>query len=201
MAAQANPSRPERTAGSSSGAGNASTIASIPAHLRRERRQIAILLILSGRTEGLLHPCGSLVRPPQEPERLAHAGRKPRGVVMQSLLGEQRVRALERGEGIGRIAVLTMRHPDLLEQHGLLGWLIRKLCCTLVIAASLTGRREGARTIPRSRERHARVRAKGPCIFRVGIRSVGLEVMRRDHLDDLVVVAGPRVLEQPRDPQ
>ena len=92
-----------------------------------------------------------------------------------------------------------MRHPDLLEQSGLFGRLLRELRCTLVIAASLTGCSEGARSIPRSRERHAGVRSEGQRVFRVGIRPVGLEVMGRDHLDDLVVVTGPRILEQPRD--
>ena len=92
-----------------------------------------------------------------------------------------------------------MRYPDLLQQAGLVGRFLGELCGTLVVAAGLTGRRKGARTIPRSRERHARVRSKGLCVFRVGIGSVGLEVVRGDHLDDLVVVAGPGVFEQSRD--
>ena len=62
-----------------------------PAHLRRERRQIAVLLVLPERTEGLLHAHGALVRPAQEPERLAHPRREACGVVAQPLRGEQRV--------------------------------------------------------------------------------------------------------------
>ena len=68
-----------------------------PAHLRGERREISIVLVVAERTKGLLHPGGSLVRPAQEPECLAHPCREARGVVMQSLFGEQRVRTLESG--------------------------------------------------------------------------------------------------------
>jgi len=60
-----------------------------PAHLCGERRQIAILLVLLERAEGLLHAHGALVRPAQEKERPAYPRREASGVVAQPLLGEQ----------------------------------------------------------------------------------------------------------------
>ncbi len=169
--------------------------------LRCERGQVGVRLLAGEHLEGPLHPRDRLGEPAVLPDRLRVACGDPRRRVGVALGLEQRESLVEAALRLGSKAVDEGNRAGPLEKLGLEQRDLGKLGCLVEVPSRLVVRGQRRCPLRRRPQALARLHPELGGVVRVRRRPVGLEVVRGDHLGDLLLVRADAGFELGRDAQ
>ena len=168
------------------------------ADLGRERGEVRVGLLLGQDRKRPIHVLEPLLDPAAVPHHLGKARRDARGRMRRVGRLKALHRTFEVPGGLVEAGACVGHHPGSLQELCLQQRVVGELGRPHVGALGLGIRGERRRAVGRSNEHLPRLVADVPRVLRIRRGVVGVEVMRRDDLGDLVVLGAPGGREELR---
>ena len=169
-----------------------------PAKLGREGGEVVVGLVPREHREGTLHPLERLLQLSQPPLDLAEPRGDPGGRMGQALSLVQLQGTLVVHAGLLRSTGGPGGRAGALTEPGLGERIVGELGGPLEVVLRLLVRRQRRRPLARPGERLQRLDPDLIRVVRVRRRVVGVEVVRGDHLDDLLLAGAEGLYEMSR---